>query len=247
MGRQIHEDWPVYEVKAEDGSGRNRVLHRNLLFQCEGLPRDGPAVETQADEEMENSEEQAMVMEDEQPDHTNHDLMGAVVDGNPGEDTVEEAQDQERPSETECEAERSNWTEEEDRDDERRLPRPKRRKKGRRIFTYDTLGEPHHRDCVAIKCSTNVGDDVFKRGESVIPTEIIGPPFELESTAQVEGTVTGTAASGWVWGCRSVETSVLPRPWPSDIQPLFYCNHRYLPQGYIWGPDRDPHRSRSPT
>lgn len=38
--RRISDDAPVYEVEAEDGSGRKRVLHRNLLFQCEYLPLD---------------------------------------------------------------------------------------------------------------------------------------------------------------------------------------------------------------
>ncbi|XP_046549553.1 uncharacterized protein LOC124259461 [Haliotis rubra] len=32
------EDSPVYEVKPEDGIGRTRVLHRNMLLPCDGLP-----------------------------------------------------------------------------------------------------------------------------------------------------------------------------------------------------------------
>ena len=41
VSRRMAEDSPVYEVKPEDGSGRTRVLHRNLLFQCDCLPFEG--------------------------------------------------------------------------------------------------------------------------------------------------------------------------------------------------------------
>lgn len=33
---------PVYEVKPEDGTGRTRVLHRNLLLPFDGLPVPKP-------------------------------------------------------------------------------------------------------------------------------------------------------------------------------------------------------------
>lgn len=36
--RRMSLESPVYEVAAEDGSGKKRVLHRNLLFQCDYLP-----------------------------------------------------------------------------------------------------------------------------------------------------------------------------------------------------------------
>lgn len=38
--RQIGEDIPVYEVKPEQGRGRSRILHRNLLMPCDFLPLD---------------------------------------------------------------------------------------------------------------------------------------------------------------------------------------------------------------
>lgn len=38
---QRFEDSPVYEVQPESGEGRKRVLHRNLLFQCDYLPMEG--------------------------------------------------------------------------------------------------------------------------------------------------------------------------------------------------------------
>ena len=48
-GRRIHvvtktmgENSLVYEVTPEDGRGRKRVLYRNLLFQCDFLPFEGP-------------------------------------------------------------------------------------------------------------------------------------------------------------------------------------------------------------
>lgn len=36
--RRLNDESPVYEVKKENGTGRNRVLHRNLLMQCDSFP-----------------------------------------------------------------------------------------------------------------------------------------------------------------------------------------------------------------
>lgn len=37
------EDSPVYEVKPERGTGRGRILHRNMLMPCHALPLEEPA------------------------------------------------------------------------------------------------------------------------------------------------------------------------------------------------------------
>lgn len=36
--RRVAEDVPIYEIKPEQGKGRSRVLHRNLLMPCDHLP-----------------------------------------------------------------------------------------------------------------------------------------------------------------------------------------------------------------
>ncbi|KAI3369517.1 hypothetical protein L3Q82_007728 [Scortum barcoo] len=36
--RQVGEDIPVYEIKPEQGRGRSRIMHRNLLLPCDYLP-----------------------------------------------------------------------------------------------------------------------------------------------------------------------------------------------------------------
>ena len=38
-------DLPVYEVKREDGKGRTRILHRNLLLPCSYLPVEDESVQ----------------------------------------------------------------------------------------------------------------------------------------------------------------------------------------------------------
>lgn len=38
--RQLGENTPIYEVRPEQGKGRSRVLHRNLLLPCDHLPPD---------------------------------------------------------------------------------------------------------------------------------------------------------------------------------------------------------------
>ncbi|KAL6468437.1 hypothetical protein MHYP_G00241140 [Metynnis hypsauchen] len=43
-----YPDSPVYEVKPEDGLGRTRVLHRNLLLPCDFLPVEKPLSEKES-------------------------------------------------------------------------------------------------------------------------------------------------------------------------------------------------------
>ncbi|KAL4008817.1 hypothetical protein ACER0C_002669 [Sarotherodon galilaeus] len=40
--RQVAEGLPVYEVKPEQGRGRSRIMHRNLLLPCDYLPLERP-------------------------------------------------------------------------------------------------------------------------------------------------------------------------------------------------------------
>lgn len=40
--RQMGSDLPIYELRPEQGKGRSRVLHRNLLMPCDHLPFETP-------------------------------------------------------------------------------------------------------------------------------------------------------------------------------------------------------------
>ena len=37
--QKCHNDLPIYEIAQENGKGRKRVVHRNLLLNCNQLPR----------------------------------------------------------------------------------------------------------------------------------------------------------------------------------------------------------------
>ena len=41
VNKRIGENSPMYKITPDDGQGRKRVLHRNLLFQCDFLPFEG--------------------------------------------------------------------------------------------------------------------------------------------------------------------------------------------------------------
>lgn len=43
MVSQKGKDRPVYEVKSECGTGRGRILHRNVFMPCKALPLEEPA------------------------------------------------------------------------------------------------------------------------------------------------------------------------------------------------------------
>ena len=38
--RKVGEQIPVYELKPEQGRGRSRILHRNMLLPCDHLPME---------------------------------------------------------------------------------------------------------------------------------------------------------------------------------------------------------------
>ena len=40
--RRVSEDNSIYEIRPEDGSGSKRIIHRNLLLPCDGLPLETP-------------------------------------------------------------------------------------------------------------------------------------------------------------------------------------------------------------
>ena len=40
--RRVKEDLPIYEVQPEQGKGKIRILHRNLLLPCDHLPMNVP-------------------------------------------------------------------------------------------------------------------------------------------------------------------------------------------------------------
>ncbi len=65
--RRIAEDVPIYEIKPEQGKGRSRVLHRNLLMPCDHLPLEvdpAPRSKSKRRQTQENSSVPANRMEE---------------------------------------------------------------------------------------------------------------------------------------------------------------------------------------
>ena len=67
------QDSPVYELKPENGKGRIRVMHRNLLLPCEFLPVEkmDPCTETRKEKKKNNS--QARRQEKTEQEHSSED------------------------------------------------------------------------------------------------------------------------------------------------------------------------------
>lgn len=68
--KQVKENLPIYQVQPEQGRGRVRVLHRNLLMPCDYLPMDLPTSDGDKPKETSSTQRDSMgtVQSDESDD-----------------------------------------------------------------------------------------------------------------------------------------------------------------------------------
>ena len=236
--KQIHDDWPVYQVQQEDGQGTRRVLHRNLLFQCDGLPRDDVSEEHQEGAMLEEAKTDDGPVEDdddaapeEGSDQELDEVMGEE-DAEEGEagTTDEECENEEVVGKDEEPGDTSMPDPEESDEEEEPPPRGVRKRRVRRILTYDALGQPSHKQCLAIIREDDVEGDFLKQGESVIMDKSSPPPTKFtQAGRKCGGGNVGTARWAGAGGTQQ-RASVLPRPRLSiDLTgPSHYPS--YLPQ-----------------
>ena len=181
-------EMPVYEVKQEDGNGRIRVLHRNLLLPCSHLPTEEVQVQRR-NVNKRNKKRQGQVSckkatklptetENDEPDFEEigftPQALETLYDGGHGVNPEHDG-DMETVVGDDAEAALQTSTSEEDEpigqevesDDDDNVPRRTQRvSKPPNRLTYDYMGQPSIQPCVTARV----------QGVSVVPQQWWGPP-----------------------------------------------------------------------
>ncbi|XP_035664236.1 uncharacterized protein LOC118407810 [Branchiostoma floridae] len=135
--KQKGKDIPVYEVRPECREGRSRVLHRNMLLPCDGLPLEVP-VDKQ-------SKEKTPQREDKRSDNEEEELADNRVEIGAEQEDQRGSTGSERDEETDVEVESedqpcvSQGAEDVPDPAEVEENRPRRNRRPPRTLTYDGM------------------------------------------------------------------------------------------------------------
>ncbi|KAI8503655.1 retrotransposon-like protein 1 [Branchiostoma belcheri] len=164
--KQKGKDIPVYEVRPECQEGRSRVLHRNMLLPCEGLPLEVPVPKqsrrrTPQEEEGRGSEkEEAVPSRVEEDEEAEPESQAEAVPSRVEEDEEPEPESQSGGSDSDSDSEKEesalSGVEVESEDQpcvsqggedvpdsaEAEENRPRRNRRPPRTLTYDVGGQP---------------------------------------------------------------------------------------------------------
>ncbi|XP_064635212.1 uncharacterized protein LOC135492594 [Lineus longissimus] len=166
--KRVSPNAPVYEVKPEKGMGRTRILHRNLLLQCDELPFEGPPIRRlrkrrdrrrpevhqesdELDSDIESSDEGLVpgFRSEETTPETRNQEPTPTDNGADIEPEVEAEQDDSENARDESSTqnsgtEQSNSSDEHSRESSTDGPveRPRRQVRPPQTLTYNTLGNP---------------------------------------------------------------------------------------------------------
>lgn len=180
--KRIKEDLPIYEVQPEQGKGRSRVVHRNLLLPCDHLPMNAPVDikdkpvrkrQKQGDQNIETVHSDESDDEDDFCVHYSPVRQPQVEVHTSDAETTESELEKEVTvlvSEDDNETEQSDEVMMEEQSTNDEIPdeessvadnsdedeevhqRPQRERRPPKLFTYDQLGIP---TCHMISCANN--------------------------------------------------------------------------------------------
>ncbi|XP_035668285.1 uncharacterized protein K02A2.6-like [Branchiostoma floridae] len=138
--KQKGKDIPVYEVRPECREGRSRVLHRNMLLPCDGLPLEVPVDK--------RSKEKTPQREDKRSDNEEEELADNRVEIGAEQEDQRGSTGSERDEETDVEVESedqpcvSQGAEDVPDPAEVEENRPRRNRRPPQTLTYDVGGQP---------------------------------------------------------------------------------------------------------
>ncbi|XP_078798076.1 uncharacterized protein LOC111946953 isoform X1 [Oryzias latipes] len=157
-----HQDTPVYEIKPENGKGRTRVMHRNLLLPCDFLPLDTEDSQQEKMRKKRYTQEHQVNTRESSADEEEDEECWRAISGLPaGRDTRsrlqlraeapvfhpynKRSQESDPAEKDEVQAEvpfESSSSDQEDPPYNSVKQYPFRQRKKRQVFTYDKLGLP---------------------------------------------------------------------------------------------------------